>query len=86
MLLPVMSDFPVERLGYRHRLFSNCSVDYFGPIYVTVCRMTEKRCAFLFTCMSTRAVHVEFVPSMDTSSCAMGIGRFISCPNTPNVV
>ena len=31
-------------------------------------RTTEKRWGFLFTCLTTLAVHVENVPSMDASS------------------
>ena len=43
--------------------------------YFTVRRTTEKRCGFLFTCLTSRAVHVEVVPSMDISSCVMGAVR-----------
>ena len=40
----------------------------------------------LFTCLTTRAVHFEVVPSMDTSSCVMGIERLIARRDTPSVV
>ena len=39
----LMSDLPIERLGYRHRPFSNCVVDHFGPLNVTVHHSSEKR-------------------------------------------
>ena len=32
---------------------------------------------FLFNCLTTRAVHLEIVPSMDANSCVMGIERFV---------
>ena len=45
-LHPMMSVFPVERLGYRHRPFSNRFEDYFAPFSVTICGRSEKRAAF----------------------------------------
>ena len=75
---PIMSDLPKERLAYQSPTFTNTGVDYFGPFYVTVRHTTEKRWGFLFTCLTTRAVHVEIVTSMDTSSCVMGVERFVS--------
>ena len=83
---PMMAELPVERLGYRQPPFTNCGVDYFGPFYVSIRRSSEKRWCFLFTCMTTRAVHIEIVSSMDTSSCVMGIERFIARRGTPSVI
>ena len=83
---PIMADLPVEKLAYQSPPFTNTGVDYFGPFYVTVRRTTEKRWGFLFTCLTTRAVHVEIVPSMDTSSCIMGVERFVSRRGTLAVV
>ena len=71
-----MSDLPRERLAFKEPPFSNTGIDYFGPFFVSVKRSTEKRWGFLFTCLTTRAVHFEVVPSMDTSNCVMGIERF----------
>ena len=34
---------------------------------------SAKRRRFLITCLTTQAVHVEVVPSMDTRSCLIGI-------------
>ena len=38
------------------------------------------------TCLTIRAVHFEVVSSIDTSSCVMGIGRFVSCRGFPSVL
>ena len=81
-----MSDLPKERLAYQSPPFTNTGVDYFGPLYVTVRRTTEKRWGFLFTCLTTRAVHVEIVTSMDTSSCVMGVERLVSRRGTPAMI
>ena len=83
---PIMSDLPKERLAYQSPPFTNTGVDYFGPFYVTIRRTTEKRWGFLFTCLTTRAVHVEIVTSMDTSSCVMGVERFVSRRGTPAMI
>ena len=85
-LAPMISDLPRERLAYREPPFRNTGIDYFGPFYVSVKRSTEKRWGFLFTCLTTRAVHFEVVPSMDTSSCVMGIERFAARRGTPSVL
>ena len=83
---PIMSDLPKERLAYQSPPFTNTGVDYFGPFYVTVRRTTEKMWGFLFTCLTTGAVHVEIVTSLDTSSCVMGVERFVSRRGTPAMI
>ena len=83
---PLMADLPKERVAYRERPFTNTGMDYFGPLYVSVKRSTEKRWGFLFTCMTTRAVHIEVVPSLDTSSCVMGLERFTARRGLPQTI
>ena len=81
---PIMADLPKERLAYQSLPFTNTGVDYFGPFYVTVRRTTEKRWGFLFTCLTTRAAHVEIV--RHASSCVMGVDRFVSRRGTPALI
>ena len=83
---PVMADLPRERLALKEPLFSNNGVDYFGPIFVTVRRSTAKRWGFLCKCLTTRAVHFENVPSMDTSSSVLGKERFCARRGIPSVI
>lgn len=78
-----MADLPESRLGYQFPPFSNTGVDYFGPIQVRHGRKTEKRYGILFTCLSTRAVHIEVAFSMDTDSCIMAIRRMIARRGKP---
>ena len=81
---PIMSDLP--KSAYQSPFFTNTSVDYLGAFYVTVRRTIEKKWGFLFSCLTTRAVHVEVVTSMDTSSCVMGVERFVSRRGTLEMI
>ena len=81
-----MADLPKEILAYQSPPFTNTGVDCFSPFYVTFCRTTEKRWGFLFTCLTNRAVHVEVIPFMDTSSCVMGVERFLSRRGTSSMI
>ena len=83
---PLMADLPKERLGSGKAPFTYTGVDYFGPLYVTVRRSTVKRWGFLFTCLTTRAVHIEVAHSLNTDSCVMGIERFIARRGRPSVI
>ena len=83
---PIMADLSVERLAYQSPPFMNTGVAFFVTFYVTVRRTTEKRWGFLFTCLTTRAVHVKIVPSMDSSSYIMGLERFVCRRDTPPLI
>ena len=82
---PIMSDLPKERLDYQSPPLTNTGVGT-GPFYVTVRRTNENRWGFLLTCLTIRAVHVKIVTSMDTSSCVMGIERFVTRRCTPAMI
>nr|XP_020483745.2 uncharacterized protein LOC109978925 [Labrus bergylta] len=77
-----MSDLPVDRLS-TDPPFSFVGLDVFGP-WMVVARRTRggvasnKRWAVLFTCMSTRAIHIEVIESMDSSSFINALRRFFS--------
>lgn len=65
------------------RAFTYVGVDYFGPIQVQVGRRLEKRWVCLFTCLTVRAVHMEIVHSLSTSSCVMAFSRFVERRGAP---
>ncbi|XP_052470971.1 uncharacterized protein LOC128027405 [Carassius gibelio] len=72
-----MADLPVERILPDLPPFTNVGLDYFGPIEVKRGRSTIKRYGVLFTCMSSRAVHLEVAFSLDTDSCIHALRRFV---------
>lgn len=80
---PQMAKLPEARLSAFCLPFTYTGLDYFGPIMVAVGRHTEKRYGALFTCLTVRAVHIEVVNTLDTSSCILAIRNFIARRGTP---
>ncbi len=72
-----MSDLPQERLQPDLAPFTNTGVDYFGPFEVKRGRSLVKRYGVLFTCMTSRAIHIEVANSLDTSSCINALRHFV---------
>ena len=70
---PRMACLPPARVAIGERPFTYCGVDYFGPLEVVLLRRRMKRWVALFTCMTTRAVHMEVVHSLDVNSCILSL-------------
>lgn len=73
-----MADLPKERITPDLPPFTFAGADFFGPIIVKRGRSDIKRYGVIFTCLSTRAIHLEIANSLDTDSCINAIRRFIS--------
>ncbi len=71
-----MSDLPQDRLEPAPP-FTYAGVDYFGPFYIKEGRSQRKRWGCLFTCLVTRAVHIETANSLSTDSFINAYRRFI---------
>ncbi|XP_052562964.1 uncharacterized protein LOC128092673 [Culex pipiens pallens] len=82
-VVPRMAPLPAARLKAFERPFSYVGVDYFGPVAVRVNRTTAKRWVALFTCLTTRAVHLEVVHSLSAESCKMSFRRLIARRGAP---
>lgn len=80
---PRTGDLPACRLAHHKRPFSFTGVDYFGPLSVTVGRTRQKRYVAIFTCLTTRAIHLEVASSLSADSAVMAVRRMIArrgCP------
>ncbi|XP_076849293.1 uncharacterized protein LOC143497287 [Brachyhypopomus gauderio] len=78
----IMADLPAERLQCDPP-FSFVGLDVFGPWDVTTRRTkggqaNSKRWAVLFTCMSTRAIHIEVIETLSSSSFINALRRFFA--------
>lgn len=75
-----MSDLPSDRLSLEPP-FTHVGLDVLSPWTVTSRRTRRghaesKRWAIIFTCLSTRAVHIEVIETMTTTSFINGLRRF----------
>ncbi|XP_053390684.1 uncharacterized protein LOC128553526 [Mercenaria mercenaria] len=78
--IQIMAPLPDIRLDMPMRAFAHTAVDYAGP-YITIqgCgKRREKRYLCLFTCLTSRAVHLEMAYGLDTSSFLNAFYRFTS--------
>ena len=71
-----MADLPKSRVEPTPP-FTYCGVDYFGPWHVQRGRSVVKRYGALFTCLASRAVHIEVADSLETDSFINALRRFI---------
>ncbi|XP_033243277.1 uncharacterized protein LOC117186505 [Drosophila miranda] len=74
---PIMGPLPKDRLEANGWPLKNTGLDYFGPLLVKVSRHTEKRWVALFTCLTTRAIHLELAHDLSTDSCIIAIRNFV---------
>ena len=74
----MMADLPKDRFEEAPP-FTYCAVDMFGPFTVRVKRSDMKRYGAMFTCLASRAVHIEVTHSLDTDSFIQALRRLIAC-------
>ena len=75
---PLMASLPQSRLQAFTPPFYNTGVDYFGPLLVKERRSTVTRYGCLFTCLVTRAVHLEIAHSLETDSFITALRRMMA--------
>ncbi|KAL6722921.1 hypothetical protein Aduo_017989 [Ancylostoma duodenale] len=83
---PDMPSLPPERVN-RFRPFQKVGLDYLGPLYYRDTFHTRgKVWICLFTCMATRAVHLEVVFNNSTQEFILAFRRFIARRGTPDYI
>ena len=71
-----IADLPLEHTK-ETAPFTYTGVDVFGPWHIKESRKCVKRYGCIFTCMASRAIHLETLNSMDTDSFICALRRFI---------
>ena len=84
----IMAPLPLSRIKTSLRAFTKTTVDFGGP-FVTVQgreKRREKRYLCLFTCMTTRAVHLEIAYGLDTDLFLNAFYRMVSRRGLPEAM
>ncbi|KAK3736479.1 hypothetical protein QZH41_005829 [Actinostola sp. cb2023] len=81
----IMAPLPKIRLKLPLRAFARVAVDYVGPFVTIQGRSTRraKRYLCLFTCLTSRAVHLEIAYSMDTDAFLNAFYRMVNRRGLP---
>ena len=72
-----MSDLPKDRLEPSPP-FTFCGVDYFGSWLIKEGRREMKRYGVVFTCLASRAIHLEVAKTLKTDSFINALRRFLA--------
>lgn len=83
---PMMGSLPEGRLAHHQRAFTHCGVDFFGPMEVVIGRRREKRYGALFTCLTTRAVHLELAHQLSSDSFILALRRMSARRGYPSIM
>ena len=76
---PIMGDLPADRID-PGRAFLKCGIDFAGPFLIKSSLLRRspviKTYACIFVCLTTKAVHIEAVGDLTTSSFLNALNRF----------
>ena len=92
----IMNPLPSARVNSDRRLFTATDVNFMGPIAVKCRCNVLKPYGCLFTCLASRASHIEVAGDLTTGSILMALQRFLAtrdastetiyCDNATNFV
>uniref|UniRef100_A0A1I7VPB6 Integrase catalytic domain-containing protein n=1 Tax=Loa loa TaxID=7209 RepID=A0A1I7VPB6_LOALO len=83
--LPPMSSVPESRV-MRSRSFEQVGLDYLGPLSIKSPTGVVKRWIALFTCFTTRAVHLELVEDLSAENFSHIMRRFVARRGYPKLI
>lgn len=81
-IFPPMADLPSQRVNQVNKAFTHTGCDYAGPLQYTPVRgrgiKSRKAWLCIFTCLTTRATHIEVATDLSTVSFLAALKRFLS--------
>ncbi|XP_075262581.1 uncharacterized protein LOC142354213 [Convolutriloba macropyga] len=82
-----MADLPDIRFQETRSpvIFTNVGVDYLGPFAVVHRDAEVKTYICLFTCLVTRAIHLEVAEDLSADKCLTAIRRFVARRGQPRL-
>ena len=80
------ADLPQDRVSPDLLPFILVGVDYFGPIEVKRGSAHVKRWGVIFTCLTSRAVHLKVSSHLNTDACINALCRFICHQGTVKTI
>ena len=83
---PVKGQLPEFRTHEGHA-FQSVGIDFAGPLYVkTSSNPMKKVYIALFTCSTSRALHLELVPNLTTETFMLCLRRFVGRRGVPSLI
>ena len=81
----LMGQLPTLRAAAGFPPFSNTAMDMFGPVHIRLNRRTPKEAqVVIFTCTTTRSIHLELVTNKSSDTFLMAFRRFACLRGHPN--
>ena len=77
ILPPPSPDLPGFRVNHLTNVFEATGLDYAGPLLIKELE-SSKVYILLFTCASSRAIHLELTPDMKSPAFIRAFQRFVS--------
>lgn len=74
----MMAVLPQSNLRLFRPAFYSTGNNCFGPFQVKLGRRCEKRWGILYKCLTSEAIHIELISSIDTHFFLMSLKRFIA--------
>ena len=73
-----MAELPAHRLRLFFRPITVTGIDFLGPMTIFMLRRSLKRWDVIFTCLTTKAVHIEMAESLTSDSFLLAFWQFVN--------